>query len=93
VKIDLHEQLYRWRQLVTAAHPDRVKATFAGAAAGVFSRPPLYRWFGRWARTLLRRLPRRALYGRLNVWGRGRELPAAPAHSFREWYRDNRRGG
>jgi L-lactate dehydrogenase complex protein LldF len=31
------------------------------------------------------------LYNPLNIWGRGRDLPEAPAETFHEWYRKNRK--
>lgn len=92
VKIDIHEQLYRWRQTVTDVAPDRRKAVLVGAAGWAMARPWRYRLLGRLARQALRWLPRAVAYSRLNPWGRGRELPEPPRQSFREWYRE-RRGG
>jgi L-lactate dehydrogenase complex protein LldF len=31
------------------------------------------------------------LYNPLNIWGRQRDLPDAPAETFHEWYRKNRK--
>lgn len=90
VRIDLHEQLYHWRQLVTEAHPDRVKAAAARSAGRVLARPRGYRRLGRWARRLLRWLPRAVIYNRRNAWGRRRELPDPPRRSFRDWYAEHR---
>jgi L-lactate dehydrogenase complex protein LldF len=28
---------------------------------------------------------------RLNPWAKGREMPAAPKQSFRDWYKQNRK--
>jgi L-lactate dehydrogenase complex protein LldF len=92
VRIDIHEQLYRWRQRVTEAAPDRKKALATGLAGRAFARPRRYRRLGRLARWALRRLPRALVYGRWNVWGRRRELPEPPELSFGEWYRRSRRG-
>jgi len=30
------------------------------------------------------------MYNRLNAWGRQREVPQAPASTFRQWYLKNR---
>src|SRR5690606_21929058 len=49
--------------------------------------PRRYRAAGRWARRLLRTLPRALVTSRRNVGGRQRELPDPPAESFGEWYR------
>lgn len=92
VKIDIHEQLYRWRQIGTDVAPDRRKAVLVGAAGWAMARPWRYRLLGRLARQALRWLPRAVAYSRLNPWGRGRELPEPPRQSFREWYREQRGG-
>jgi hypothetical protein len=49
----------------------------------VMRRPLAYAIVGGCIRTLLRVLPRFVLYNRCNGWGRDRELPSAPKHSFR----------
>lgn len=86
VKIDLHGQLYQWRQIVTSEGYVPASKKLAMKWAGrVLSNPVLFRFFGKWARRAIRWLPRPLLYHRLNVWGRGRELPEAPKESFREW--------
>lgn len=86
VQIDLHAQLYRWRQVVGEQGTAGVgKARAMTLAGGVFARPWLYRWGGRLARGLLRWLPRRVVYGWRNVWGRARDLPEPPRQSFLDW--------
>jgi L-lactate dehydrogenase complex protein LldF len=37
----------------------------------------------------VRILPHRLLYVKLNAWGQGRELPAPPKQSFKQWYEKN----
>ena len=91
VKIDIHEQLYAWRQVIAReGHPPTRKRWLMRIAGMVFSRPRWYRALGRGARWALRRLPRRLLYARFNAWGRARELPEAPNQSFRDWYLEHR---
>jgi L-lactate dehydrogenase complex protein LldF len=84
VKIDLHQQLFLARRELArrgfVSRSKRLSMKFAGA---VLRRPWLYRLTGRIARTALRLLPRMLVYNRWNVWGRQREMPAAPAESFR----------
>lgn len=91
VKIDIHTQLYKWRQIVgTEGLAGTGKRRAMTLAARVFERPWLYRLGGRVARGLLRWLPRGAVYNRLNSWGRSRDLPEPPRQSFQEWYAQNR---
>ncbi len=91
VKIDIHEQLYRWRQIITReGHLPRTKKWVMKIAGSILSRPGWYEQAGKTARRLLRGLPRILVYAPLNIWGKGRELPPPPRQSFREWYRKNR---
>ena len=88
VKIDLHHQLLTWRREIAARgllpwH----KRLAMRATSYVLRRTWLYAMFGKLARRLGPRLPRRLLYNRLNPWGKQRELPEFPRHSFRELYR------
>jgi L-lactate dehydrogenase complex protein LldF len=96
VKIDLHLQLYSWRhELAKRGLLARSKRWSLKAAGWVLQRPKLYAWSGRWARRVLRWLPRFAVYNGLNPWGRQRELPPPPKRSFRELWdeRQASRGG
>jgi L-lactate dehydrogenase complex protein LldF len=87
VKIDLHEQLYRWRQVVAAeGHLPRAKQRAFRLGGWVLRRPRVFRAAGAVGRRMLRALPAAVLYHRLNLWGRARDLPPAPAQTFREWY-------
>jgi L-lactate dehydrogenase complex protein LldF len=85
VKIDLHQQLFiSRRRLAGLGLVPKGKRAGMKLAAMVLNRPWLYRLVGRVARFGLRILPRWLIYNRANVWGRQRELPAAPKRSFRE---------
>ena len=91
VKIDLDAQLYRWRQIVTAAgHVSAGKATTMKVAARVLARPGVVRIAGGMLRMALHVMPRRARRLLSGTWGRERDLPIAPKQSFRDWYRTNR---
>jgi len=91
VKIDIHDQLYKWRQIVAEkGQLPPAKRRAMRWAGRLFARPGLYERAGKAARFLLRTLPRPLIYNRWNDWGQARELPAPPRHSFREWYRENR---
>ena len=87
VKIDIHTQLYKWRQVIAKeGHLPAAKGISMQIAGWLFAHPRLYRWAGRVGRKVLSILPRAILYHPANVWGRGRELPTPPPQSFREWY-------
>lgn len=91
VKIDIHEQLYRWRQHATGqGRVSPAKRRAMRLASWVLARPRVFRLAGRAARWSMRLLPRKLVYSRPNVWGHARELPDPPRQSFREWYVANR---
>jgi len=87
VKIDLHLQLYNWREKI-ASRGLLPKSKMLGMwfASRVLRTPWLYRLSGRLARFALPNLPRFLLYNPLNAWGRQRELPEAPRESFRQQF-------
>ncbi|SFI68279.1 lactate utilization protein B [Planctomicrobium piriforme] len=88
VKINLHEQLYTFRQRVADRDllpaSKRIGMTVGGFVLG---RAGLYQFAGKMGRFALRWLPRWAVYNPLNGWGRQRELPVPPQESFRQQYR------
>ncbi len=51
-----------------------------------------FRTAGLVARTSLRWLPKSLTHNYLNTWARQRDLPPAPAKSFREQYRQRKQG-
>jgi len=62
-------------------------------AGKVLSSPRLYRAAVEAAAAGIEKLPRSLVYNPFNAWGRQREVPAAPAQTFRQWYLKHRRGG
>jgi L-lactate dehydrogenase complex protein LldF len=85
VKIDLHHELYAFRQeLVRKKVVPLSKRISMAVMAFVLKRPALYRLAGRLMRGIVRLLPRAILYGPWNPWGIHRELPPMPQESFRE---------
>jgi L-lactate dehydrogenase complex protein LldF len=91
VKIDLHSQLYVWRnKLVEKGLLARSKRWSMKFAARVLGSPRLLNWSGRMARFWLPKLPRFLVYSRLNAWGRQRDLPVLPRRSFRDQWREGR---
>jgi L-lactate dehydrogenase complex protein LldF len=93
VRIDLHHQLLALRQEMARRKlvPWR-KRVVLRLAAFVLAWSGAYRLAGWLARRLLPLVPRRLRYVRWNTWGRQRELPPLPRHSFRAQYRRRRRG-
>ncbi|HET7825619.1 MAG TPA: lactate utilization protein LutB domain-containing protein, partial [Anaeromyxobacter sp.] len=88
VKIDLHDQLLaRRRDLAQRRIVPLGKRLAMRVAAAIFAHRALYEVAGRFARFVLRALPRPLLYGPWNAWGRRRELPPAPRESFRDAWR------
>lgn len=91
VKINIHEQLWKWRQeIVAAGEVGASKKIGMRLMAFILAKPVLYRFSGKLARWTLRRLPFLAKSKSLNPWYRQREMPAAPKQSFQEWYAKNR---
>jgi len=91
VKIDIHEQLYKWRQvLVKEGHVDPKKTMAMKVMANTLSSPTLYRLAGKAARTTLKYAPFMA-NNKFNAWYIHREMPEVPKSSFGEWYGKNRK--
>ncbi|MDR3182329.1 MAG: lactate utilization protein [Planctomycetaceae bacterium] len=92
-KVDIKEQIYRWRQDLSQRHltPLSKRLMMFGAAL-VLSHNRLYNAAGALARWGLRWMPRFVVYFPLNVWGKGRENPLPPPESFKQWYRKHRQG-
>lgn len=96
VKINIHEQLFLWRQEISRHdHQPLIKKITMKATGWIFSHPALFRWSGNLGRRLLSTLPRGFVYNKLNAWGKARELPQVPKESFREWHRKSaaKKGG
>ncbi len=91
VKIDIHDQLYKWRQvLVKQGHVPKSKAVGIKAMSMVLSQPRFYQWSGRLGRTVMKMAPF-AVNNSLNPWYKQREMPEPPKESFRDWYVRNRK--
>ncbi|WP_031527570.1 lactate utilization protein B [Dyadobacter crusticola] len=91
VKIDIHDQLYKWRQvLAKAGHVPQSKGLGIRAMSMVLSQPRFYQWSGRLGRSVMRTIPFVVNNG-LNPWYKQRDMPEAPKESFRDWYIRNRR--
>lgn len=91
VKINIHEQLYKWRQEIYKHNElPKEKSVPLKIVTRVLEKPGLYNTMGKIARSSLKHLPRFMIYNNLNAWGKQRELPEVPKESFKEWYKKNR---
>lgn len=86
VKINIHEQLWEWRQkLMEEGYGGIGKKASMKLMSGVLSQPSVYKISGKLGRTVMRLIPF-AVNNKLNPWYRQRDLPEAPKQSFHEWY-------
>lgn len=91
VKIDIHEQIYGWREVMEENDQIQfVKKQAMRVADKVLSHPTLYQIATATVSTALEVLPHFAIYNRLNGWGKHRNVPEAATESFHEWYRNHR---
>ncbi len=87
VKIDIHHQLYKWRQEISERKLLSPMKNYSMKIAGkILSGSVWYDLSGKIARWSIRNLPRKLVYHPINVWGRERELPEVPKESFKQWY-------
>lgn len=90
VKIDIHIELYKWRQeIVEEKLFSKTKTLILMFAGKVLANNAIYNVSGKAARLALRYMPRFFIYNNLNVWGKARELPEIPKESFKQWYKKN----
>jgi len=91
VKIDIHEQLYKWRQvLVKEGYVDPKKAIAMQVMAKTLSSPTLYHFAGKAVRLTLKFAPF-VVNNKFNAWYLQRDMPEVPKSSFGEWYQKNRK--
>jgi L-lactate dehydrogenase complex protein LldF len=91
VKIDIHDQLYKWRQtLVKEGYATTGKKQSMKLMGAVFAHPRLYQVAGAAGRWVMRYLPF-MVNNRLNPWYKQREMPKVPEQSFSAWYREHKK--
>ncbi|WP_028295988.1 lactate utilization protein B [Olivibacter sitiensis] len=92
VRIDIAEQIVKWRKVMSAKKklPVGLRLAF-GVTGTVFKYPWVFRTAeaaGKWA---LKFAPDALIYNKtLNAWGRQRKLPEFADQTFRDWYLKNR---
>jgi L-lactate dehydrogenase complex protein LldF len=91
VKIDIHDQLYKWRQVLTQEGYAPVSKTVAmKGMSTVLSNPSAFRLSGSVGRWFLTNVPF-VVKNKFNPWFKQRDMPEAPKESFRDWYIKNKK--
>jgi len=91
VKIDIHDQLYKWRQvLVKEGYAPTAKKIGMQVMTTTLNSPGIYRTAGKLGRIVMRLAPF-AVNNGLNPWYKHRDMPTPPKESFGEWYKKNRK--
>jgi L-lactate dehydrogenase complex protein LldF len=89
VKIDIHNQLYKWRQvLVKEGYTPKNKTIAMKGMATVLSSATIFNLAGNAGRFVIKNIPF-LVNNSINPWYKQREMPAPPDESFREWYAKN----
>ena len=89
VKINIHDQLWKWRQVIVAeGYANSTKTVGMKTMAYLFSKPSVYRFAGKMSRKMMKIVPA-LTNNKLNLWYKQREMPEPPKESFREWYLKN----
>ncbi len=86
-KIDLADQIYKWRQDLDALHKaDKMKKLMSAGMKFLFIHPSLFTNGLKFA-PFVNHLPRFLLYNSLNEWGKDRELPEFASESFTDLWK------
>lgn len=89
VKIDIHKQLYKWRQIITLETPQPMLKKMSMKMMGsIFAKPKQYTAIGKITRWSLRNMPKAVINSKPNVWGKHRDLPSGEGQSFDEWFKN-----
>lgn len=89
VKINIHEQLYKWRQvIVKEGYAANTKALSMRAMAWTLSSPGSFTKAGKAGRWILHNIPF-VVSNKFNPWFKQRDMPGGPKESFSEWYVKN----
>ena len=87
VKIDIHDQLYKWRQvIVQEGNAPAAKKMSMQAMTFTLSNPSVFTIAGKTGRWFMRNIPF-VVNNKMNPWYNQRDMPQAPKESFREWYK------
>lgn len=90
VKINIHDQLYKWRQvIVQAGYTTKTKSAGIRMMQWALSSPGIYHVAGKAGRMVMKYAPF-AVNNALNPWYKQRDMPKPPVESFDDWYKKNR---
>jgi L-lactate dehydrogenase complex protein LldF len=91
VKIDIHEQLWKWRQvIVEEGYVANGKKAGMYGMSFLFANPAIYRFAGKVGRWMITRFPS-MVNNSFNPWYKQRDMPEAPKESFNDWYKKNKK--
>ena len=91
VKIDIHDQLYKWRQvLMKEGYGSTIKKMGMKGMTFTLSHPGFYQFAGKAGRWAMKDAPF-IINNKLNPWYKQRDMPSPPKESFGEWYKKNRK--
>jgi len=94
VKINIHEQLYAWRQIIVKEQKQPIiKKSILKVTGAVLARPKLYSFMGKSVRFMLKYAPKFMIYSKLNTWGKSRDLPEVKEGNFDKWYKNRTKNG
>ena len=89
VKINIHDQLYKWRQvIVKEGYAANTKALGMKTMALTLSSPNSFNTVGKAGRWVLQNIPF-VVNNKLNPWFKQRDMPEGSGESFAEWYQKN----
>ncbi|MBM3176641.1 MAG: lactate utilization protein [Bacteroidetes bacterium] len=89
VKINIHDQLYRWRQEIMQHNNGQVQGKIFSRMAGFLLASPFwYRVLSSMVTGISKVFPG-ALKNSFLVWGNQREFPPVPRQTFRDWFDQN----
>ena len=90
VKVDLGEQIYRWRQdLDKLGRANKEKKIMSQGMKVIMDSPSLFNTALKFA-PVVNKMPRSIVYSSVNAWGKDRELPAFAKESFNEMWKKNK---
>jgi L-lactate dehydrogenase complex protein LldF len=91
VRIDIADQIYRWRRVIAA---EGLLPVLKGAGMTVLGQtlahPTAFRAAEQLAIAAIEHLPHAVVDNPLNPWTKHREMPDPPAETFHEWYAKHR---